>query len=104
MISNTVSNSVKHVETPLHYKNEIASTKRYKIQIAASVNKPIAQKTSMWQEVKDITIKQEENMYKYLTGNFISLEDANREKSKMRNLGFKGAFVVAYEGDDRINL
>jgi len=58
----------------------------------------------MWQQVQDITIKQEDNMYKYLTGNFVSLEDANLEKTKMRKLGFKGAFVVAYQGEDRINL
>lgn len=80
------------------------NTKRYKVQIAASVNKPIAQKSSMWQQVSDVLIKQEDNMYKYLTGNFISLADANLEKSKMQNLGFKGAFIVVYQGDDRVNL
>ncbi len=78
--------------------------KRYKVQIAASVNKPIEQKSAMWQKVKNITIRQEENMYKYLTGNFMSLESANQMKSQMRDLGFKGAFVVAYAGENRINL
>ena len=84
--------------------SQSTNAKRYKVQIAASVNKPITQKSSMWQEVKDIVIKQEENMYKYLTGNFISLQAANIEKAKMRSLGFKGAFVVTYQGEDRINL
>ena len=78
--------------------------KMYKVQIAASINKPITQKSAMWQEVHDITIKQEDNMYKYLTGSFATRDEANVAKSKMRTLGFKGAFVVAYLGEDRVNL
>ena len=100
-----------HVENKVTTQKKLAtristppSTRRFRVQIAASINKPIAQKSSMWQQVTDISIKQEDNMYKYLTGNFMSLADANLEKSKLQNLGFKGAFVVAYDGKDRINL
>lgn len=78
--------------------------KVYKVQIAASVNKPIQQNADMWQQVQDVTIKQEENMYKYLTGAFRSVTEANQVKNEMRKLGFKGAFIVAYDGEARVNL
>jgi len=102
-ITDSTPNTIKRSEESI-VMTTAENRKRYKVQIAASVNKPIAQKSAMWQQVKDVIIKQEDNMYKYLTGNFTTLEDADLEKSKMRTLGFKGAFVVIYNGQDRINL
>ena len=74
----------------------------YKVQIAASINKPIPRNNPLLFKVSDLVIKLEDNMYKYLTGEFQSMEDALTEKSKMLEQGFKGAFIVAYRGDQRV--
>lgn len=78
-------------------------SKVYKVQIAASVNKPIDQQSKLWKQVNDIVIKKEENMYKYLTGTYDTIAEANNTKIRMREIGFKGAFIVAYQGEERVN-
>lgn len=88
------------------YLNEPQSSETlYRIQIAASRNQPLAQtKSGPWREVDDYIVLEESGLFKYLTGNFRSLEDANVEKQRLRTLGFNGAFVVAYKNDIRITI
>lgn len=76
----------------------------YRVQIAAGNRKPILQKSGKWKKVIDLEIKQEENMYKYLTGYFYSMDEAEMYRSEMLKLGFKGAFIVGYQGNSRIKI
>ena len=56
-----------------------------------------------WKKVKfPIEMKQENGNFKYLAGNFETLAQANAARKKMRRLGFKGAFVVAYQAGKRV--
>ncbi|MGB2466740.1 MAG: hypothetical protein ACPH90_01215, partial [Crocinitomicaceae bacterium] len=44
-------------------------------------------------------------LYKYCAGNFANdLESAKKYKVKMREIGFKGAFVVAFLDGERIGI
>lgn len=78
------------------------SKKVFKVQLAAS-SKSIKTNTSKWKKVKfPIEMKRENGNFKYLAGNFETLAKANTARKKMRALGFKGAFVVAYQAGKRV--
>jgi N-acetylmuramoyl-L-alanine amidase len=74
---------------------------KFKIQIAAS-SKHIEQDDPRWNGLESIEIIQSANFYKYLTGNFSSLEFAKKKQQELVTNGFKEAFVVAYKGEQRI--
>ena len=76
--------------------------KVFKVQLAAS-SKSMKTNTSKWKKVKfPIEMKRENGNFKYLAGNFETLAEANAARKKMRKLGFKGAFVVAYQAGKRV--
>jgi hypothetical protein len=43
-------------------------------------------------------------MYKYTAGCTLSYEKAKQNLSKARELGFEGAFVIAFKGKERVEL
>ncbi|MFK7773051.1 MAG: N-acetylmuramoyl-L-alanine amidase [Saprospiraceae bacterium] len=89
----------KNVSSTNSEKN---SKKIFKVQLAAS-SKSIKTNTSKWKKVKfPIEMKRENGNFKYLAGNFETLAEANNARKKMRRLGFKGAFVVAYQEGKRV--
>lgn len=92
-----IKNFIQENETP-------SSRLVYKVQIAASNGKPLAKNGMKWQQLSKIEVKIENNMYKYLIGNLSTLELALQKQREMRTLGFNGAFIVAYDGEERIGL
>lgn len=96
---------IKKVDGEVVLIEQKPSEMLYKIQIAASRNKPLTETGSgVWKGINKFEVHEENGLYKYLTGNFRSLEDANNEKLRLRNIGFDGAFVVAYKNDVRISI
>lgn len=86
-------------------KTQIAqANKVYRIQIAAGKKKLIKSQSSLFASVGDLEIRQENEMYKYLTGHYYDLAEAYSAKETMLKRGFKGAFVVAYVNDQRIGF
>lgn len=80
------------------------SQKIFKVQLAAS-SKSIKTTHSKWKKVKfPIEMKRENGNFKYLAGNFETLAEANAARKKLRKLGFKGAFVVAYQAGKRVKV
>ena len=47
-------------------------------------------------------MKRENGNFKYLAGDFRTLAEAKAAREKIRKLGFKGAFVVAYRAGKRV--
>jgi len=43
-------------------------------------------------------------LYKYTVGLFESIDPANRLKKEMRSKGFDHAFVIAFVGEERVDL
>jgi len=98
------SNSSENDSFRSSSKKSIHSKKVFKVQLAAST-KSINTNTSKWNKVKfPIEMKQENGNFKYLAGNFVSLAEANAARQKMSRLGFKGAFVVAYQAEKRVKI
>lgn len=102
---------VEHISKPQEYTKPIKSTTAqlsndivYKVQLAASLNKPLTLQQPLLSVIDEVEIRKEDNMYKYLFGNYQSLQNASEAKTKLTKRGFKGAFIVAYRGLDRVKI
>jgi N-acetylmuramoyl-L-alanine amidase len=76
---------------------------RFKIQLAAST-KLIQENDPRWKGLESIEIVEDSNFYKYLSGNYDSLDLAKKKQQELTEKGFREAFVVAYKGDERISF
>ncbi|MDX1477951.1 MAG: N-acetylmuramoyl-L-alanine amidase [Saprospiraceae bacterium] len=75
----------------------------YYVQLAAS-SQPLDTSTTAWQACGRLQTKQEDNYYKYLAGPFSTLAKATQQQKRLREAGFAGAFVVAYQKNKRISV
>lgn len=74
----------------------------YKIQLASGTDL-INTNQSPWNSLAgSVEIMQEGKVYKYLSLGFPSIKEAIAYRNKVRKLGFKDAFVVAFRGSQRV--
>lgn len=94
-IVNDVS-TVELFEKPIQKPTEklVQSEIKYTIQLAATTQKTIQTQKGKWASIENLKIKHTDQLYKYFSGSFSSREKANEEKLRLREMGFKGAFVV----------
>jgi len=89
-------------------ENEIVYTEiikgiRYQIQILSSP-KPLDRKSSDFKGLARVDEYKQNGVYKYLAGSTTSYKEARRMQEKLRGMGFKDAFVIAFENGERIDL
>lgn len=75
-----------------------------KIQILTSLNKPISKADPIWVSFKDLEEIRDMQVYNYLTGNFATLIEAKKALKQIRESGYPGAYLVAINGHERINI
>jgi N-acetylmuramoyl-L-alanine amidase len=76
----------------------------FRVQIISST-KNLPSHSSRFKNEKDIYKYFQSGLYKYCAGNFgQNLDLAKNHKIKMRNMGFNGAFVVAFLDGERIGI
>jgi N-acetylmuramoyl-L-alanine amidase len=71
----------------------------YRIQIAASSKPAIDAK---YNSIDDLEVIKEDEMYKFVVGQFTSPEAARPRLSALKANGFDGAFIVAYKDGRRV--
>jgi len=77
---------------------------RFRVQLAATPNL-INTNDSKWQNLTYLVqIIEENDLYKYQVLNIRSYEDALEVKKNLHQQGFTDAFLVAYEGQQRIDI
>lgn len=74
----------------------------YQVQLGAS-NKEIPS-SEFTNAGLTIEMKKDDGLYKYVAGRFNSFREAMKERNALEKKGFKGAFVVAYQGNKRVPL
>ena len=67
----------------------------FKIQIANS-SKKIPLNSPKFASIKNVEELEEDKTFKYLTGNFKTMEEAFEEQRRLRKQGFEDAFTVAF--------
>jgi len=76
----------------------------FRVQIISST-KNISAGSTRFKNQKDIYKYYQGGLYKYCAGHFSNdLQSAKSHRSKMRELGFNGAFVVAFLDGERISI
>lgn len=81
----------------------------YKIQLFASSKKlsPHANKLRNLGdkvEIKKIDQNQNKKLYRYLLGNYKTYQEATKQLSRVKPLGYKEAFIVTYKDNKRLDL
>lgn len=77
---------------------------QFKVQLATSPYKIINKNDKKWNQVANVEIRYEDNLYKYLAVGFNTYDEALKAAKELNTLGFTGAFVVAYEGETRVDV
>ncbi len=96
---------------PDRAKSEVTSTLQprkkklaYVVQLSAS-QKKLRSGGGKWDVVqKEVLIRFENNLYKYQVGELASYDEALAKKEKLRSIGFKDCFIVAYYDDAQIAI
>jgi N-acetylmuramoyl-L-alanine amidase len=76
----------------------------FKVQLLTSPNKLNTKNDARWTNAGEVEIRNEGNTYKYLAIGFDTYEAAIQGAKDLNTAGFVGAFVVAYEGEERIDV
>ncbi len=76
---------------------------QFKIQLAASPSQ-IEISGKKWSQVPYVEMRQENHLYKYLTGSHTFYEEAVKNRNDLLKKGFNGAFIVAYKNGKRVSL
>ena len=82
--------------------SDVTSGLVFKIQIHTAT-KRIDTSSSLFRDVA-VWEYEQAGLFKYTTGEFANVEAATPTQTKMRDLGFKGAFVVAFKDGQRIKV
>ena len=100
---NEVSNNSDFVEKVKEDVNKNSGL-IFRVQIISST-KDLPKNSDRFKNEKEIHKYFQSGLYKYCAGNFPNdLESAKKYKVKMREIGFKGAFVVAFLDGERIGI
>ena len=87
-------------------ENDITKTKGliFRVQIISST-KDLPSNSVRFKNEKEIYKYYQGGLFKYCAGNFSNdIDSAKKHKVKMREIGFKGAFVVAFLDGERIGI
>ena len=91
----------ENIKIPIPKKEITTDKVVYKVQIGTYLKTMLSDKSFMNLNAYEETIN---GTYKYYVGNAYNKVNADNLKVKMREKGFKGAFVVAFYQDKRISM
>ena len=75
----------------------------FRVQVATSKIK-LELKPFNFKGMKDVDRIQSGNKYKYIVGNYSSIEMAKIRQAEVRKIGYESAFVIAFENGKRLDL
>lgn len=73
----------------------------YRVQLGAFKTRPTAENIN---SIPNLIVVEAGGYFRYMSGSFATFAEAAEHKVKMSVQGYKGAFVVAYQGGKRISL
>ena len=86
------------VETPLSNNNVV-----FRVQIATSTTK-LELKSFNFKGMTDVDRITSGNKYKYIVGEYSSIDEAKKRQKEVREIGYESAFVIAFENGKRLDL
>ncbi|UKN02457.1 N-acetylmuramoyl-L-alanine amidase [Paracrocinitomix mangrovi] len=101
----SVNSTINGIDTTLYGLEEAEVKKEeviFKVQIETSET-PLDVTAERFQNMP-VKMYQSGGLYKYTVGLFRDIDSANKLKAELRKKGFEHAFVVAFQGSERIDL
>lgn len=95
-------NNIIDETTDNHDDNSNDSRTIYKVQLE-SKSRRISKPSEYFKDINDIDYYEHNGMYKYTSGYFYTKEEADNHCKKIRNKGYKSAFVVSFKNGIRID-
>ena len=74
----------------------------FKVQFA-SMDKEVDAKTK-FANVSDVSFYKAGAIFKYTSGNFVSFDEATKQQTKLKELGYKDCFVAAFKNGVRMDI
>lgn len=75
----------------------------YKVQFLTS-SKRLSMSDKRFRNIADVSFYKQQNLYKYTSGKYYTFGEAEKSRKNIAKSGYKDAFVVAFRGDERINI
>lgn len=94
----TPSATTAHTVASVEKSNDIV----FKVQFA-STDKEVDAKTK-YANVQDVSFYKAGVVYKYTSGSYLSISEAAKQQTKLRELGYKDCFVVAFKNGVRMDI
>jgi N-acetylmuramoyl-L-alanine amidase len=91
---------VKQKDTPVIIKKDEII---FKVQFA-SADKEIQDTKTKFPNVSDVSFYKYGEVFKYTSGNFSNIDEAAKLQAKLRELGYKDCFVVAFKNNTRMDI
>lgn len=88
---------------PVEPKKEIPNEVFFTVQIMTSAFEKKLEPAS-FKGVAGVSVYQDGKLYKYIVGKSSTLDDASKLKTKMKDAGFKDAFIIALSNNKRISI
>lgn len=89
-----VSASKEEINNQAISGNKINQLQKFKVQIAAFKNELADLDSAELRKIGALSVRKQSDINKYLVGDFVSRESAEIAREKLKNLGYKGAFIV----------
>jgi len=86
------------IETPKETKSVV-----FRVQIATSTTK-LETKSFNFKGMTDVERVQSGKKYKYIVGEYGSIDEAKARQKEVRKIGYESAFVIAFENGKRLDL
>ncbi len=102
-ILKTGNNTVSTPKTENKKPNNVTKGLEYRVQFYANTKK-IPLSSSRFSKLTDLDFYYHNGLYKYTSGHFGNKQEAVKLKHKIRNMGFKDAFVAAFYNGKRISI
>lgn len=94
-VSTAIPSSDKAGKNTVITEPQLIEIQKFKVQIAALKSELADIDSAELRKIGSLTIKKQNDVNKYLVGDFVSRSSAEVAREKLKNLGYKGAFIVA---------
>lgn len=92
-----VPKDINTVETPKSDPNKLT----YRVQFQVG-SKKVNLDPKNFKNLSDLKVYEDNGYFKYTSGEFDTFDQANAHKNAVRKVGYEGAFVVKFKGDQRV--
>ncbi|NOX87317.1 MAG: N-acetylmuramoyl-L-alanine amidase [Chlorobi bacterium] len=112
-LASAIYRAFKEYKLEYEKQNEIVKKPEKKVPVKSNLNyrvqfftnkKKIPLTNRRFKKTDDVQVYHQNGLYKYTSGEFSTLDSANRHLKKIKKAGFKDAFVVVFNGQERISF